>query len=367
MSRFSTFLVPVDGSPLSERVLPFATALARRANGRVILLRVALGLEMAQLPELGADPSRELDELAGRLRASGVTVEPHVHYVYSLDEVADTICRVAREREAHLILMSTHGRGGLGRWLYGSVADQVLRQAEVPVLLVSAACELAWPPGGPRHLLVPLDGSPLAEEALGLARELAAALGVGLTLTQVIQPLTYAYAEGYAYFAYDPEAELAQAREYLEQAAAPLRSAGIDVRVEARLGQPAAEIAAAAREQGADLIVMATHGRGGLARVILGSVATGTLQQAGVPILLVRPTAVRQQTQPVAVAAMPPERPRPAEPQVTLSLSPQELGLIQRGLGELLLTPERDPRLAEPVRRLRERLMAAYPAAATSA
>ena len=85
--------------------------------------------------------------------------------------------------------MSTHGHGGLGRWLYGSVADEVLRRVPVPVLLVSAVCAQTWAQDQPLRVVAPLDGSDLAEEALGPARDLAATLGNELLLLGVVEPL----------------------------------------------------------------------------------------------------------------------------------------------------------------------------------
>jgi hypothetical protein len=129
----------------------------------------------------------------------------------------------------------------------------------------------------------------------------------------------------------------------------------------------------AAREQQADLIVMATHGRGGLARVVLGSVATGILQRTSVPLVLVRPSAMRQQTtarlpEPAAepIRAAPAPEPAPTERRITLRLTPRELDLIERGLGELIYLPESDRELARPARELLAHLKRQATASTTS-
>jgi nucleotide-binding universal stress UspA family protein len=186
--------------------------------------------------------------------------------------------------------MSTHGRSGLGRMIYGSVADAVLRRATVPVLLVSAHCERRWGDRPPGRVLVPLDGSELGETALGPAQDLATALGAGLLLVQIL-PLPVA-SYGYPMPYLDPatfNAQLDGVKTYLEGVAGPLRAAGKDVAIESDLGHPAGGIARLAREQDVDAVAMATHGRTGLARVVLGNTATGVIQLATTPILIERP------------------------------------------------------------------------------
>jgi nucleotide-binding universal stress UspA family protein len=193
--------------------------------------------------------------------------------------------------------MSTHGHGGLGRWLYGSVADEVLRRMPVPVLLVSAVCtQTAWAENKPARVVVPLDGSSLASEALRPARDLATALGGEMLLLAVVEP-TVVYPDGYLERGVDLETvETQQASHYLDTVATAQRTASSVPPVSTRVahGDAAAEICAVDRAVGADAIAMATHGRGGLARLLLGSVATRTIHQSSVPVLVYRPVAVRQ-------------------------------------------------------------------------
>jgi nucleotide-binding universal stress UspA family protein len=301
--NLDTILVPLDGSELAAYALPFATRLVRAVGGRLILVRAA-----ADGPaRLHAET--ELAAVAERLFAAGFPVEAHVR----LGPAGPTILEGARAWETGVIVMATHGRSGLGRWLYGSVADHVLRHAPVPVLLVSPLCERRWPAGGAGpagpgpagppaaapsagRVLVPLDGSAVGAAALGPAAELAGALGAGLLLVQVVGNAPFsAYGYGSALevtpYAYDPETELAAARRYLDAVAGSLRRSGCDVTTHADLGPAAPVIARLARERDAAAVAMATHGRGGPARVVLGSVATGVVQLAGVPVLLTRPAA----------------------------------------------------------------------------
>ena len=306
---YRTILVPLDGSALSERALPEATALAARSGARLLLLRVAVANFVTRndpltgeprLADLAADYLRDVAARAGD-RSTAETIE-------AAGEPGPVIGRVARERGVDLIVMATHGRSGIGRWLYGSVADYVLRHAPVPVLLVSPHCERPWTAEGVAgRVLVPLDGSQVGAAALGPAVDLAATLGTGLLLAQVVAYPPYT---GYGYggalevapYAFDPETERVAAERYLDAAAAPLRRAGCDVATCADLGPAAPTVARLARERGAVAIAMATHGRGGLARAVLGSVATGVVRLAGVPVLLTRPAAPAAPVAPATAA-----------------------------------------------------------------
>jgi nucleotide-binding universal stress UspA family protein len=243
----------------------------------------------------------ELGASAARLRELGLDAETHVYY----DNPVPAILDASRRQHVDLIVLSTHGRSGLGRVIYGSVADDVLRHAEVPVLLVPSMLDHAWPTDRPLTVLVPLDGSTLSETAIESAGLLAEGLGARLHLLQVLQPPTYPlYGEGYVYIPFDDEAERANARQYLEEQAKKLAARGIEASIEVAVGSPDLVIARTAAEQQADVIAMATHGRGGLARLVLGSVATGTLRRAHVPLLLTRPVGLGQ-TEPIPSPAPP--------------------------------------------------------------
>jgi nucleotide-binding universal stress UspA family protein len=288
-------LVPFDDSALAERAFASATALARAGGARLILLYVRTA------PDGVVRTVADLEGAADRLRDGGVAVEPEV-YDADHGEIGRAICQAALEWQAELIVMATHGRGGLGRLLYGSVADEVLRLASVPVLLVSSHSEHSWPSGRAPRVLVPLDGSELAEATLDSAGELAEALGAELILLQVLEEppqrlRAYAPRVARAHI----KAEIADARRYLERIANRIQRADHLPAVRVVIGSPAATIAETARTESCDLIAMATHGRGGLARVTLGSVATGVLHRTGIPLLLTRSAARDQARQPIPV------------------------------------------------------------------
>jgi nucleotide-binding universal stress UspA family protein len=221
---------------------------------------------------------------------------------YACAEILDA----ATARGANLIVMSTHGRSGIGRWLYGSVAA-VLRSARVPVMLISSDVSVAWATDRPLRILVPLDGLQLSKAVLGPAVDLASRLEAELLLVEVVAWPPIVYSDPIELLPYDPEEEFAQARGYLADMAARLRGSGAGVRCHAGVGQtPAETIVRLARDEHADLIAMATHGRGGLARVVLGSTTTGTLQHARVPLLIVRPTELQAAESPVPERATSP-------------------------------------------------------------
>lgn len=330
-----TIVVPLDGSALAERALPYAAALADLVGGGLLLLRAVPGSDMA-----GAEAY--LAATAARLGAAG----RQVGCAARCGDPARVIARESRAPGVRLVAMSTHGTSGRGRWLFGATADEVLRQAGAPVLLVPAGGTPRWERGEPRRLLVPLDGSALAEAALEPAAVLARELAAALTLLRVIEtpyaPIGYEATPG------EPGGQFADAQLYLEQRAAPLRASGLPVTTRVEAGYPAAAIAATARN-GAMLIALATHGYGGSEQVVLGSIATGIVQQADGPVLLVRPRSLRQANGGAT-----------ANDRLTLAVTPDELALIARALRGLPVGDE----AAEPARVLLDRLSATTAGAA---
>ena len=189
--------------------------------------------------------------------------------------------------------MCTHGRSGLGRWIYGSVAEQVLHRSPVPVLLVHPAGEIATlaPEPAQTTLLVPLDGSPFAETALPHAANLARAFSGTILLLSAVEPPMAPHA--YPGVGFVPAASMEISREaesYLEEVAQRLRSAGLSVLTVVREGWPADVIAYWGATLGPSLIVMATHGRTGVTRLLLGSVALEVVRRSSLPVMLIRPT-----------------------------------------------------------------------------
>jgi nucleotide-binding universal stress UspA family protein len=142
-----------------------------------------------------------------------------------------------------------------------------------------------------KRVVVPLDGSPVAETVLPFVIEIAGPLDIDVILLRVVQPVPPVVLEGAGTATFeDVETRRIDAEEYLAALAAEVRSKGVRVETRVRRGEPASEITAAARETGADLIAMSTHGRSGLGRLVFGSVAEAVLRRAGVPVFLLRAT-----------------------------------------------------------------------------
>jgi nucleotide-binding universal stress UspA family protein len=281
-------LVPLDGSRLSEAVLPLAETLAADHEADLLLVRALRPLPTADA-EVASQEEAEayLAGMAAGLEARGL---PRVGWKVWYDEPEQAIADAARYTGADLVAMSTHGRGGVNRLLFGSVAEGFVRQAAVPVLLVRG--ELTWTPGAMRRILVPLDGSTLSEGVLRVVEGLAGPFDLGVDLLQVIEPIPSRAMIELAPAARDLlDLRPAEATRYLEKVAARLESKGLRVRTEVRPGLAVDAITGFARETGAGLIAMTTHGRSGLGRLLLGSVAERVLRSAHVPVLLWRAPA----------------------------------------------------------------------------
>jgi nucleotide-binding universal stress UspA family protein len=322
------------------------------------------GVDPADAQVLVTDQAEAyLSAIAQRLSGEGIPVETHVYY----DRPVNAILDAAERQGADLIVMSTHGRSGLGRMLYGSVADQVLRHTMVPVLLVPSATEHAWLTDRPLSLLVPLDGSALSEEALPTAEILADAFDSRLTLLSVVEPPGYPlYGDAYSYVPFDETAERERAQQYLDQRVTELREHGQDASATVAVGLAPALIPAIAKEHDVDVIVMATHGSSGVTRLLLGSVATSTLRHTTVPLLLVRPVKAASVAATPAVAtedlahdaeaaALPTAL---ASPTTNVPLSVQELDLLERGLKALAYLPGQDYHRTPDIHALMDRLAA---------
>jgi nucleotide-binding universal stress UspA family protein len=278
----ATVLVPLDGSPLAERALPPACLLARAAGGQLLLVRAAAhGVDptMAAAHLRTAEPGRRvtlrdaqhyLADVAGRLTEQGCAVQIEALQT----SPTSAILFAARQHRADLIAMTTHGFSGVRRALLGSVADEVVRDTTLPVLLVRAMD--ASPTGPFRTILVPLDGTAFAEAALAyLAGDRWLIEGARVVLLQALP--AHEAAAG----------QVKEAQAYLQDLGHRYLEHGIAA-VQVKAGSPGATILAVAHQEQADLIVMATHRRAGLDRLMHGSNTAQVLQGVQMPVLLVR-------------------------------------------------------------------------------
>jgi nucleotide-binding universal stress UspA family protein len=299
----STIVVPLDGSENAEQILPYATALARRKRAPMLLVSIVdVPVDMGAWTSATATAlGRELDawfnssETYLQQVAESITDVP-VDRIVRIGSAAREIIAIVRDLDDPIIALSSHGRTGASRILMGSVATRLVRDAHCPVLVVRYQPDLPAAAPSFNMVLVPLDGSELAEEGLDLV---LSAIGSPsrLHLVRVIDlpviPAGSMYQPGapiqYGLVGEYLDAAHAEATEYLRAVRDRVAVDGVGVTVEAREGRIADEILRAAAEQQADLIGMATHGRGGLGRVVFGSVAEGILHASPLPLLLVRP------------------------------------------------------------------------------
>jgi nucleotide-binding universal stress UspA family protein len=310
---YRTIMVPLDGSLLAERALPYAQALAKASRGDIVVVRVVAPPRFpAEYHHLGqtnemAEAQAYLATIVARM-GPDVSIKAETYF----DDPAMAIVNEVHRRPMDLLVMSTHGRAGLGGLIYGSVAEQVFRHLEIPALILPPGCSRVWPVDRRPRILVPLDGSDLASDVLPSARTLAGVLDAELRFLRIVAPPTFKHVEGYPDLVRVPRgADVGEAQSYLETIAANVPADGPIVTTEVvESTNPASTIATVAEENAADVIAMSTHGRSGIARLVMGSVAAGTIQRAAVPILLVRPTAMRHpMAQPQIIKSGPGIRP----------------------------------------------------------
>jgi nucleotide-binding universal stress UspA family protein len=291
-------VLPLDGSALSERARPWAVAIARLRRAPLVLMGVvdpyqasSLGLAAAAgvplydtlVPNAVQDVTKYLEAQAEQCAADapGLQIDVRVQ----IGDAAREILHGAGESDAQLVVLTTHGRGGVDRWIRGSVAERIVSHGHLPVMLIRpwdhrvpevTADHLGW------RVLVPLDGTPLAEASLAEAARLA--VGGEVLLVRDVAPM-------HGEWSFDPSEQLeanAEAEAYLERVAERMRVDGTLVRTVV-LTRP--EVVDAITElvsmEAVDVVVVATHGRGAIGRWLHGSVSDDLALHAPVPVLLV--------------------------------------------------------------------------------
>lgn len=282
------YLIPVDGSKLSESVIPWGRLLAATTDKQVELLRCYEPPATAYLlPEIAAPPPVYDDNACPHTEIeeyleSQVKRFPKGTATPTLCEGDPAMAILDRcdSGEVEWVLMASHGRGGLGRWLLGSVATKVVRGSHTPVMVVNAETEVIGKPQLKR-ILVCLDGSDVSEQALEPAVELARQFEARLVLYQGVAFTPIGHPKLDAAVAF----ELRNSKEYLEKIRE--RYPEIPMSVVTRAAGPGLGIAEQAEQ--CDLIVMASHGRSGVKRWLLGSIAESVVQSATRPVLIIYP------------------------------------------------------------------------------
>ncbi|MBO0782802.1 MAG: universal stress protein [Ktedonobacteraceae bacterium] len=293
------FLVPLDGSRLAESVLPTVERLAGACSARVTLLHIVeqhppTSVHGEHHLATGAEARGYLEEVATRLRSTGLAVETHVHEDGE-DDVAKGIVEHAREPGISMVIMCTHGHGGLRDWLFGSIAQQALQRGTPSILLVFPREDGSAPAFEPRRVLVPLDGTAEHEPALPVALDLARIFGACLHLIFVVPTVATLSDEQAASGLLLPATmkavlNLAQqgAQEYLEQIARQSQQSGVTATAEVLRGDAVSALLAEAERLNIDLVVMASHGHAGLSAQLKKSVAPRMTGRVHRPLLLVR-------------------------------------------------------------------------------
>lgn len=286
-------VIPLDGSHISENALGIGQTLAGALHGSIELVQVID-------PSVSSSVSHDervrqaqdyLHIVAANLN-SDESAEIRVLTGNPVDELLDLL----RDASNTVVAMSTHGRGGLQRFLFGSVADKVIRGVNVPVAVVRHPSK-SLP--SMRHITVPLDGSEMSASALPMAMSLnqddcIIGLVRVIDMPHMHENLTLKYGSIWS----DPDLASGitldaedEAREAMIDVAQRLRAAGCKVSWEVRVGRPGDEIIRAAETTGSDLILMATHGLGGLRRWAFGSVTDDVIHRSNLPVLVIPPNS----------------------------------------------------------------------------
>lgn len=329
---FQHIVVPLDGSSLAEQALPVAARIARASGGSILLLRIVtpptdsiwqywdVSAGLANVVEGEFQQAENyVQHIAHSEQLKGIVVTTQI----ASHEPAQRILDISQANEADLIVLCSHGYTGVKRWMMGSVARQVARHSSIPVLLLrpdaQTSSKLVQETAGPLNILVPLDGSLMAEEALAPAASLATLLSApqqgSLYLSSILplsEPEEYAFTE--------KNQEMLIVQKYLttleqrllqEQDARAKPAITTIVTSNPDIAHALVHLAESDEDGGAnkcDVIAMATHGRGAIARWMMGSVAERVLEATNLPILIVRPHKMRARRQKEHQAETPAEQ-----------------------------------------------------------
>jgi nucleotide-binding universal stress UspA family protein len=307
---FKRLLVPLDETPRDEEALAVARGLARRSGATVIVMHVQAPI--TDLP-LVAETSRYLERRVKELRADGIEARYFVEYGQPPHEIGEA----AEQEQPDLIVMAPHHRVWLDALRHPSVTVSMLSQASAPVLV--------WPDDASAHdvlsslavpgagVLMPLDGSELAEHAIPFATRLAHEFDRPLLLLRVVTPVTLA-GGGPATARLEMETqgnELREARTYLGVMRKRLaRDTGLNVQSMVLRGSPTQELLRIAGSHTGSIMVLSTHGRNGFVRVVLGSVAADLVRESPIPVFVISPRAWHEEDFAIAATTAPEEPPQ---------------------------------------------------------
>ncbi len=284
--HYQKILVPLDGSDAAAFALPYATDLARKHDAEVVLMFLnALPMPPGSAEQIEPDSQTQeqirdsLQTVRSQLRGEGVRVQEQI-----VESPSETLFRFAEAEHISLIVMSTQGRGDMIQGLFGGQLEEALRQLPIPLLLVRPTYH---------KIIIPLDGSGWSESAIPRATEIARTHQAEIILLHIYHSATSGYADQIALAGQQNIADQAykQIRERLVALRNDLRRQGLNVREQIiRSNNPSQAICEFAElEEGMCMVVMSTHGRTGLSRLLMGSVAQRVVKNLRCPVTLVRP------------------------------------------------------------------------------
>ena len=298
---YSRILVPLDGSKLSESVLPYARSIAKALKLSVELLHAVDPAVVSIF--VNPDEGRPLDIVESGMKQQGLEYLDSLAGSFPESVAVNCSAMIGKPAEAIVgraaadpeifIIMATHGRSEVERWLLGSVAHKVLLTTANPLLLVRPSEKLENTGVAPlKEIVVPLDGSGLAEKILPHAEALARSMDLKIVLLRAYELPAASYYESDMYM---PDwGALARvirenAQEYLDELQQRLEAEGLR-RVSTLLiqGDAARSIIDIAKETPENLVALCTHGRSGVGRLVLGSVADRVVRHSGGPVLVIR-------------------------------------------------------------------------------
>jgi len=289
---FRRILVPLDGSAMAERALVPAMALAEAISARVIIIRVAVPLTLNLDPKFYKlfirqrqnEAKRYLRSVQSRFASSSADLETQV----IVGRGARSIINFAQEQDIDLIIISSHGLSGSNRWIFGSVVDKVLHNAPCSIVLIHSEVQLE--PFAFKRILLPLDGSAIAEQALEPALTLAEATMAELFLLRVtsVPQVSVQPVPGWPGFDAIRDAAEREANAYLQSVRARVADSSVPILLNVISGTIAEDIIDIVECKEVDLIVMSSHGCSGIERWAFGSVAEKVLRGAKCATLVIR-------------------------------------------------------------------------------
>lgn len=287
---FERIIISLDGSEISEIVIPYTVEIAKRFNSQIDIIGIGEGQENP----LDRLFHNYLEEFAAKFKTNGINAGAiHLH-----GNPSSQILDYAHEKNADLIIMATRGRTNISKWTMGSVAEKVLRATDKPLLLVSQ--EAPRIPKGEvpvfKRILVPLDGSDMGEAALPFAVSLCCKTNARLYILYIMLA-THRITGGIDY-AVRLQQQLMetlrkQARDYLNKVAADLDRENLDIKYDLVSGYPSMTILDYAKSNAIDMISLSSHGKGGMDSFTMGSTTDKVVHNSEKPVLLVKWKKVR--------------------------------------------------------------------------